>query len=64
MTSTSKAVFSFVVGAAIGIGVGYVLNTEKNERDEALHKLKDQIDSLKKKLKKEIKDPIEEIAEG
>ena len=46
----SKAVVSFIVGAAVGVAVGYFLNSDK--KDELVDKLKYQADKLKDKLKK------------
>ncbi len=48
--NSSKAVVSFIVGAAVGVAVGYLLNTDK--RDELVEKLKFQADKLKDKFKK------------
>jgi len=48
--NSSKAVVSFIVGAAVGVAVGYLLNTDK--RDEIVEKLKFQADKLKDKFKK------------
>ncbi|MCF6401929.1 YtxH domain-containing protein [Chitinophaga filiformis] len=48
--SSSKAVVSFIVGAAVGVAVGYLLNTDK--RDELVEKLRFQADKLKDKFKK------------
>ncbi|SHM45035.1 YtxH domain-containing protein [Chitinophaga sp. CF418] len=48
--SSSKAVVSFIVGAAVGVAVGYFLNSDK--KDELVEKLKYQADKLKDKFKK------------
>lgn len=48
--NSSKAVVSFIVGAAVGVAVGYFLNSDK--KDELVEKLKYQTDKLKDKFKK------------
>lgn len=48
--NSSKAVVSFIVGAAVGVAVGYFLNSDK--KDELVEKLKYQADKLKDKFNK------------
>jgi len=50
MSNSSKAVVSFIVGAAVGVAVGYFLNSDK--KDELVDKLKYQADKLKDRIKK------------
>lgn len=50
MSNSSKAVVSFIVGAAVGVAVGYFLNSDK--KDELVEKLKYQTDKLKDRFKK------------
>jgi len=50
MSNSSKAVVSFIVGAAVGVAVGYFLNSDK--KDELVDKLKYQTDKLKDRFKK------------
>lgn len=60
MSRSSKAVVSFIVGAAVGVAVGYFLNSDK--KDELVDKLKYQADKLKEKFrtkKKQYEDAIE-----
>jgi uncharacterized membrane-anchored protein YhcB (DUF1043 family) len=60
MSNSSKAVVSFIVGAAVGVAVGYFLNSDK--KDELVEKLKYQTDKLKdrfKKRKEHFEDAIE-----
>ncbi|WP_298737304.1 YtxH domain-containing protein [uncultured Chitinophaga sp.] len=60
MSNSSKAVVSFIVGAAVGVAVGYFLNSDK--KDELVEKLKYQSDKLKdrfKKKKEHFEDAIE-----
>lgn len=60
MSNSSKAVVSFIVGAAVGVAVGYFLNSDK--KDELVDKLKYQTDKLKdrfKKKKEHFEDAIE-----
>lgn len=49
MSRSSKAVVSFIVGAAVGVAVGYFLNSDK--KDELVNKLKFQADKLKDKFR-------------
>ncbi|MGN7719616.1 YtxH domain-containing protein [Chitinophaga sp. 22620] len=49
MSRSSKAVVSFIVGAAVGVAVGYFLNSDKKE--ELVGKLKFQTDKLKDKFR-------------
>lgn len=49
-SNSSKAVVSFIVGAAVGVAVGYFLNSDK--KDEWVDKLKFQADKLKDKFNK------------
>lgn len=51
MSNSSKAVVSFIVGAAVGVAVGYFLNSDK--KDELVDKLKYQTDKLKERFKKQ-----------
>jgi uncharacterized membrane-anchored protein YhcB (DUF1043 family) len=60
MSNSSKAVVSFIVGAAVGVAVGYFLNSDK--KDELVEKLKYQSDKLKdrfRKKKEHFEDAIE-----
>lgn len=49
MSRSSKAVVSFIVGAAVGVAVGYFLNSDK--KDELVEKLRFQADRLKDKFR-------------
>jgi gas vesicle protein len=60
MSKGSNAIVSFIIGAAVGVAVGYLCNTEK--RDELVEKLKDETDKLKRKFKnkkQEVADAID-----
>ncbi|RPE13605.1 hypothetical protein EGT74_08855 [Chitinophaga lutea] len=60
MSRSSKAVVSFIVGAAVGVAVGYFLNSDK--KDELVEKLKYQTGKLKDKFrakKQQFEDAIE-----
>ncbi|RFS23369.1 hypothetical protein DVR12_10150 [Chitinophaga silvatica] len=61
MSNSSKAVVSFIVGAAVGVAVGYFLNSDK--KDELIGKLKDQSDRLKEKWRKK-KDQFQDELEN
>ncbi|WP_143308625.1 YtxH domain-containing protein [Chitinophaga vietnamensis] len=61
MSNSSKAVVSFIVGAAVGVAVGYFLNSDK--KDELVERVKFQTDKLKDKWKKR-KDHFEDALEN
>jgi Tfp pilus assembly protein PilO len=61
MSTSSKAVVSFIVGAAVGVAVGYFLNSDK--KDELVEKLRDQSDKLKEKWRKK-KDQFQDELEN
>ncbi|MBV8254636.1 YtxH-like protein [Chitinophaga dinghuensis] len=61
MSRSSKAVVSFIVGAAVGVAVGYFLNSDK--KDELVEKMKYQADKLKDKWKKK-RDHFEDALEN
>jgi len=60
-SSTGKAVATLLIGAAIGAAVGYVLATDKEDRQEQMDQLKNKFAELKLKLKKKDKDLEQEI---
>jgi len=60
-SNSSKAVVLFIVGAAVGVAVGYFLNSDK--KDELVDKLKYQADKLKDKFKKQ-KEQYEDALEN
>ena len=60
MSTSSKAVVSFIVGAAVGVAVGYFLNSDK--KDELVDRFKYQADKMKEKFrakKRQYEDAIE-----
>ena len=61
MSNSSKAVVSFIVGAAVGVAVGYFLNSDK--KDELVDKLKYQSDKLKERFRKK-KEHFEDAIEN
>ncbi|NIG52375.1 YtxH domain-containing protein [Chitinophaga sp. Cy-1792] len=61
MSNSSKAVVSFIVGAAVGVAVGYFLNSDK--KDELVDRMKFQADKLKDKWRKK-KDHFEDALEN
>ncbi|MCK7558630.1 YtxH domain-containing protein [Chitinophaga sedimenti] len=61
MAESSKAVVTFIVGAAVGVAVGYFLNSDK--KDELVDKLKSQADRLKEKFRKK-KEQYEDAIEN
>ncbi len=53
MAKIGNTIATLLVGAAVGVAVGYVLATDKETRQEDLEKLKKGLDKLKGKYKKE-----------
>lgn len=51
MAKTGKTIATFLIGAAAGAVVGYLLATDKEKRMEDLEKLKGRINDLKTDLK-------------
>lgn len=56
MAKIGNTIATLLVGAAIGVAVGYVLATDKETRQEDLEKLKKGLDSLKGKFTKKYND--------
>ncbi|RAJ01484.1 YtxH-like protein [Chitinophaga skermanii] len=61
MSKNSKAVVTFILGAAVGVAVGYFLNSDK--KDEMVSKLRYQADKLKDKFRRK-KEQFEEAVEN
>jgi gas vesicle protein len=59
--STGKTVATLLIGAAVGAAVGYMLATDKEQRQENMDKIKDKLSSLKERLSKKGRDLEEEI---
>lgn len=51
MANTGKTVATLLIGAAVGAAVGYVLATDKDQRQETVDKLKDKLSSLQDQVK-------------
>ena len=52
MAKEGKTIASFLIGAAVGVAVGYVLATDKETRKEDLTKVKNTLNKLKDKFAK------------
>lgn len=50
MSKTSRSIFSFLIGATVGVAVGYILATDKEARNTDMEKLKKTLNSLKSKF--------------
>jgi uncharacterized membrane-anchored protein YhcB (DUF1043 family) len=61
MAKTGNTIATFLIGAAVGVAVGYVLATDKETRQEDLDKVKKSLDNLKSKFAKKTADLEEEI---
>lgn len=61
MAKTGNTIASFLVGAAVGVAVGYILATDKETRQDDLDKVKKSLDNLKSKFAKKTADLEEEI---
>lgn len=56
MAKTGKTISTLLLGAAIGVAVGYLLATDKDKRTEDLGKIKDRFKDLKDKMAKTAED--------
>jgi uncharacterized membrane-anchored protein YhcB (DUF1043 family) len=61
MAKIGNTIATFLVGAAVGVAVGYVLATDKETRAEDMEKLKNKLSDLKGKFAKKGQDLEEEI---
>ena len=61
MAKEGKTIASFLIGATIGIAVGYILATDKETRKEDLNKVKDTLNNLKDKFGKKVPSMEEDI---
>jgi gas vesicle protein len=61
MAKTGTTVATLLIGAAIGVAVGYVLATDKETREEDLDKIKKSLNNLKGKFAKKGQELEEEI---
>jgi len=61
MANTGKTVATLLIGAAVGAAVGYILATDKDKRQEAYDKVKDQLSNLKTKFAKKAEDVEHDI---
>ena len=64
MANTGKTVAILLIGAAVGAAVGYILATDKDQRQETVDKLKERFNGLKEKYTKKAQDLEEEIYNG
>jgi len=61
MAKTGNTIATLLIGAAIGVAVGYVLATDKDTRAEDMEKVKKGLNNLKTKFAKKGADLEEEI---
>lgn len=61
MAKAGNTIATLLIGAAVGVAVGYVLATDKETRQEDLEKVKKSLDNLKNKFAKKTADLEEEI---
>jgi len=61
MAKIGNTVATLLIGAAVGVAVGYVLATDKDTRAEDLDKIKKGLNGLKTKFAKKGADLEEEI---
>jgi gas vesicle protein len=61
MAKTGNTIATLLIGAAVGVAVGYVLATDKETRQEDMDKLKKGLTNLKGKFSKKAMDMEEEI---
>jgi len=61
MAKEGNIITSFLIGATVGIAVGYILATDKETRKEDLTKVKDTLYNLKDKFGKKVSSMEEDI---
>ena len=61
MAKVGNAIATLLIGAAVGVAVGYVLATDKETRQDDMDKLKKSLNGLKGKFAKKGVDLEEEI---
>jgi len=61
MAKIGNTIATLLIGAAVGVAVGYVLATDKDTRAEDLDKIKKGLNGLKTKFAKKGADLEEEI---
>ncbi len=62
MSNSSKTLTSLLLGAAVGVAIGYFLNSEK--KDELMQTVRDQAQRLKEKagkLKQKMNSAVDEV---
>ena len=62
MSNSSKTLTSLLLGAAVGVAIGYFLNSEK--KDELMQTVRDQAQRLKEKagkLKQKMNRAVDEV---
>jgi hypothetical protein len=61
MAKTGNTIATLLIGAAVGVAVGYILATDTEKRQEDLEKIKKGLTNLKGKFSKKGADLEEEI---
>ncbi len=61
MAKAGNTIASLLIGAAVGVAVGYILATDKETRQDDMEKVKKSLNSLKGKFAKKGMDVEEEI---
>lgn len=51
MANTGRTVATLLIGAAVGAAVGYVLATDKDDRQQTIDRLKDKLSDLQDGVK-------------
>lgn len=59
--SVGKTVATLLIGAAVGAAAGYMLATDKDQRDEHLDEIKNKVDDLTAKLKSKFNKQVSDI---
>lgn len=61
MAKVGNTIANLLIGAAVGVAVGYILATDKETRQEDMEKVKKSLNNLKGKFAKKGLDVEEEI---
>jgi uncharacterized membrane-anchored protein YhcB (DUF1043 family) len=63
MAKTGKTVSMLLIGAAIGVALGYVLATDKESRQEGMDRIKDRFGSLRDRVTDRFSRQTEDLEE-
>ncbi len=60
MAKTGKTIATFLIGAALGATVAYLLSTDEERRQQNMDRIKDRLADLKNKMSKKVPQDLED----